>query len=205
MSYIFIDESGDLGTKKLSSRYFVMAAIKVDDPKKLDRIITKTKKSLRKKIITNEIKGSKLPKEIKFALFNRLDNIDYEVFIIIFEKIYRYKVPSGYDNKKLYDILSAELAKTINIVGPTEIYIDKSKNKPFEIIDFNKMFLENLNNCKNYPIKLIHANSMNFKGLQIADLISWAIFQSVEKNNSEFIDLLENKKIKRVFEDEKNL
>ena len=45
MSYIFIDESGDLGTKKLSSRYFVMAAIKVDDPKKLDRIITKTKKS----------------------------------------------------------------------------------------------------------------------------------------------------------------
>ena len=39
MSYIFIDESGDLGTKKLSSRYFVMAAIKVDDPKKLDRII----------------------------------------------------------------------------------------------------------------------------------------------------------------------
>lgn len=75
----------------------------------------------------------------------------------------------GYDNKKLYDILSAELAKEINIDGPTEIYIDKSKNKPFEIIDFNKMFLENLNNCKNYPIKLIHANSMNFKGLQIAD------------------------------------
>lgn len=140
MSYIFIDESGDLGTKKLSSRYFVMAAIKVDDPKKLDRIITKTKKSLRKKIITNEIKGSKLPKEIKFALFNRLDNIDYEVFIIIFEKIYRYKVPSGYDNKKLYDILSAELAKTINIVGPTEIYIDKSKNKPLKLLILIKCF-----------------------------------------------------------------
>ena len=46
---------------------------------------------------------------------------------------------------------------------------------------------------------------MNFKGLQIADLISWATFQSVENNNSEFFDLLENKKIKRVFEDEKNL
>ena len=94
MSYIFIDESGDLGTKKLSSRYFVMAAIKVDDPKKLDRIISKTKKSLRKKIITNEIKGSKLPKEIKFALFNRL----------------RYKVPMGYDNKKLYDIFICRIS-----------------------------------------------------------------------------------------------
>lgn len=181
MSYIFIDESGDLGTKKSSSKYFVMAAIKVDDPKKLDRIISKTKKSLRKNIIANEIKGSKLPKEIKIAILNRLDNIDYDVFIIIFEKIYRYKVTQGYDNKKLYDILSAELAKTIHIDAPTEIYIDKSKNKPFEIIDFNKMFLENLNNCKNYPIKVNHANSMNFKGLQMADLISWATFQSEKK------------------------
>ena len=107
--------------------------------------------------------------------------------------------------KNFMIFLSAELANAINIVGPTEIYIDKSKNKPFEIIDFNKMFLENLNNCKNYSIKLNHANSMNFKGLQIADLISWATFQSVENNNSEFFDLLENKKIKRVFEDEKNL
>ncbi|MDO5821341.1 MAG: hypothetical protein Q4Q32_05940, partial [Methanobrevibacter sp.] len=89
---------------------------------------------------TNEIKGSKLPKEIKFALFNRLDNIDYEVFIIIFEKIYRYKVPMGYDNKKLYDILSAELAKEINIDGPTEIYIDKSKNKPLKLLILIKCF-----------------------------------------------------------------
>ena len=65
MSCIFIDESGDLGTKKLSSRYFVMAAIKVDDPKKLDRIITKTKKSLRKKIITNEIKEEEFAEHLK--------------------------------------------------------------------------------------------------------------------------------------------
>lgn len=138
-----------------------------------------------------------MPKEIKITLLNSLDNIDYEVYIIIFEKIYRSKVSVGYDNKKLYDILSAELAKTINIEGPREICIDKSKNKPFEIIEFNKMFLDNLNNTKDYPIKLNHANSMNFKGLQIADLISWATFQSVEKNNSEFIDLVENKKNKK--------
>ena len=33
MYYIFIDESGDLGTKKSSSNYFVMAGIKVDEHK----------------------------------------------------------------------------------------------------------------------------------------------------------------------------
>ena len=41
MYYIFIDESGDLGTKKSSSNYFVMAGIKVDEHKKLDRIIAR--------------------------------------------------------------------------------------------------------------------------------------------------------------------
>lgn len=41
MSYIFIDESGDLGTKKSSSKYFVMAGVKVDDYRKLDRAIKK--------------------------------------------------------------------------------------------------------------------------------------------------------------------
>ena len=34
MSYIHIDESGDLGSKQASSKYFVMAAIKVEDSKK---------------------------------------------------------------------------------------------------------------------------------------------------------------------------
>ncbi len=39
MSYIYIDESGDLGTKQGSSKHFIMAAIKVEDSKKLDKSI----------------------------------------------------------------------------------------------------------------------------------------------------------------------
>jgi hypothetical protein len=34
MKYIYIDESGDLGSKKSSSRYFVLAGIMVSKPKK---------------------------------------------------------------------------------------------------------------------------------------------------------------------------
>lgn len=59
--------------------------------------------------------------------------------------------------------------------------IDKCKNKEEEMINFNNTFISNLNNSKNYPIHIKHANSMNYKGLQMADLISWSIFQCVEK------------------------
>ena len=32
-------------------------------------------------------------------------------------------------------------------------------------------------------------------------LIAWSIFQSLERNNSEFIDSIQNKSIKRVYEE----
>ena len=73
MSYIYIDESGDLGTKKGSSKYFVIAAIKVEDSKKLDKIIKKTRRNFKKKMLTsNEIKGGNLPYELKIKISLKL-------------------------------------------------------------------------------------------------------------------------------------
>ncbi len=200
MSYIYIDESGDLGTKKFSSKYFVIVGVKVENPITLDRVINKTRRSVKKKLLTsNEIKGSNLPYELKLKIFKKLKNVNYETFILVFEKINRYKIGYGYDNKELYDILASELAKLITITNPTFIFIDKSKNKNYEILKFNQKFLENLINYKNQPITIEHVNSMHFKGLQIADLISWSIFQSFEHDNNEFSRLIKNKTIKELY------
>lgn len=200
MSYIYIDESGDLGTKKASSKYFVMAAIKVEDSKKLEKIIKKTRRDFKKKMLTsNEVKGGNLPYELKIKILEKLKNIDYEVFIIVFDKENRFKIGYG-DNKKAYDILASRLAKLINIDKPTFIFIDKSKNKQEEIDNFNELFLNNLNNIKKQPIKIEHADSMHYKGLQMADLISWSTFQNFENDNPEFLDMIKNKVVKLVCE-----
>ena len=198
MSYIYIDESGDLGSKNGSSKYFVIAAIKVEDSKKLDKIIKKTRRDFKKKMLTsNEIKGGNLPYGLKMKILEKLKNIDYEVFIIVFDKANRYKI--GYDdNKKAYDILASRLARLIKIDKPTFIFIDKSKNKQKEIDDFNKIFLDHLNNIQKQPIKIEHADSMHYKGLQIADLISWSSFQNFENENPEFLDKVKNKVVKLV-------
>ena len=200
MSYIYIDESGDLGTKQGSSKYFVMAAIKVKDSKKLEKMIKKTRRSFTKKMLTsNEIKGGNLPYDLKIKILKKLKNIDYEVYIIVFDKENRYKIGYG-DNKKAYDILASRLAELINIDKPTFIFIDKSKNKQEEIDDFNVLFLNNLNNIKKQPIKIEHADSMHYKGLQMADLISWSTFQNFENDNHEFLDMIKNKVVKLVYE-----
>ena len=200
MSYIYIDESGDLGTKKASSKYFVMAAIKVENSKKLENIIKKTRRDFKKKMLTsNEVKGGNLPYELKIKILEKLKNMDYEVFIIVFDKENRYKIGYG-DNKKAYDILASRLAKLINIDKPTFIFIDKSKNKQEEIDNFNEFFLNNLNNIKKQPITIEHADSMHYKGLQMADLISWSTFQNFENDNPEFLDIIKNKVVKLVCE-----
>lgn len=198
MSYIYIDESGDLGTKHGSSKYFIMAAIKVEDSKKLEKIIKKTRRDFKKKMLTsNEVKGGNLPYELKIKILEKLKNIDYEVFIIVFDKENRYKIGYG-DNKKAYDILASRLAKLINIDKPTFIFIDKSKNKQEEIDSFNELFLDNLNNIKKQPITIEHADSMHYKGLQMADLISWSTFQNFENDNPEFLDIIKNRVVKLV-------
>ncbi|MBQ2635919.1 MAG: DUF3800 domain-containing protein, partial [Methanobrevibacter sp.] len=67
--------------------------------------------------------------------------------------------------------------------------------------NFNKQFTSNLNNPKNHSVDIKHANSIHYNGLQMADIIAWSIFQSVERDNWEFIDLIQNKSIKRVYEE----
>ena len=118
--------------------------------------------------------------------------------------MYRYKVDIKYNNNYLYDELLSQLAKMITIDDYTFIYLDKYKNKQYEINRLNEKVLNSLNNFKRYPVNIFHVNSFNYKGIQVADLISWSVFQKAEYKNSEFIDLIENKNIKKVFEDEKN-
>jgi hypothetical protein len=42
---------------------------------------------------------------------------------------------------------------------------------------------------------------LKYKGIQIADLLSWSVYQDIENNNDEYSKLIKNMKIKEVFED----
>ena len=84
MDYIYIDESGDLGS---DSNYFVMAAIIVDDKVKLDRIINKVRRTNKKELGKfNELKGTEAKPHIKKKVLKNLNKIDYQAIIIVFDK-----------------------------------------------------------------------------------------------------------------------
>ena len=197
MDYIYIDESGDLGK---DSKYFIISAIISSNKTDLERIINKIKKIKKKQLRnSNEIKGNNTPNYIIKKILKRLENIDYEAVIIVFNKENKDKIKYS-NNNELYDIIASELAKMITIKQKTSIIIDKSKTKHSDIKLFDKYFIENLNNNLNFPIEISHLSSTNSKGLQIIDIISWSYFQNYEKNNEEFIKLIKNSNVKILFE-----
>ena len=139
MEYIYIDESGDLG--KGGSKYFIIAGIKVNNYRNLDRLINKSRRNNKKKIgKSNEIKGTTIPPEIKKKILKSLNKIDYESFIIVLNKKDRYKINYKNDNHLLYDILSSELAKLINISSSTEVYVDRTRRNKQKIANYNEIF-----------------------------------------------------------------
>ncbi|MBQ6099845.1 MAG: DUF3800 domain-containing protein [Methanobrevibacter sp.] len=199
MDYIYIDESGELAKQ---TDYFVFGAIITNAPKEIDNLIKKTRKNYKKQLGNiSEIKGYTTDDYILKKILKKLNNTDCRVVGIILDKKNIYKVRHSYDYNILYDTLASKLAQEISINNSTSIIVDKCKNKKEEINNFNKQFTSNLNNSKNHSVDIKHANSIHYSGLQMADIMAWSIFQSVERDNSEFIDLIQNKTIKRVYEE----
>ena len=200
MKYIYIDESGDLGDSYSSSKYFVIAAILVDNPQNLKRIIKNIKNNYPDIIGRDlEIKGTKTDPNIIKKILAKINNIDYEVSAIFLDKKNLHKIPNFYNHHELYDTLASKLAEIIIINSPASVMVDRSKSKHEDIRKFNERFSSSLNNPDNHFIDITHANSIKEKGLQIVDIIAWSIFQSLEHDDSQFIDLIKNKNIDEVF------
>ena len=200
MKYIYIDESGDLGDSYSSSKYFVIAAIIIDNPQNLKRIIKNIKNDYPDILGRDlEIKGSKTDPNITKKILTKMNNIDYDVSAIFLDKKNLHNIPNFYNHHVLYDTLASKLAKKFIISSSTSIIVDRSKSKHEDIRNFNERFLSSLNNADGHLINITHANSIKKKGLQIADIIAWSIFQSLEHDNFEFIDLIKNKNVIEVF------
>lgn len=200
MKYIYIDESGDLGDNYLGSRYFVVGAIIVDDPKNLNRIIKDARNKYRNIIGRDlEVKGNKTNRDVIKKILGKVNNIDYHVVAIFLDKQNLHNIPGFYNYNVLYDSLASKLAEKITITSPTTVIVDKSKSKHEEILNFNERFSSSLDNANGYLVNINHVDSFKYKGLQIADLIAWSVFQSLEHDNSEFIDIINNKKVFEVF------
>jgi hypothetical protein len=193
--HVFIDETGDLGEK--GSKYFIITAIWTEDIAAFDRIIKNARRNKFRKELSKaqEIKANKSSKELIEYILERFAEIEtaYAQSIILDKK----KIYSDFlkrDKNKLYNFVCRQLSSIAPDIKELIIRIDKSKSKQSLIADFDQYLERKFRETKwNRTITIHHNYSQSWSGLQIADVISWAVFQRFEHNNNIFFNIIEDK------------
>lgn len=174
--YAYIDESGDTGYKKKSTRYFILTSVVVDNVFVLRRIA----KDIHMFKIDRSVNfhTHKENKVVKNKLAQKINQNNLTCVAFVFNKdnhfvddIYRYTLE--------------ELAKYFKKNNIKNIIIARKDIRKF----YNKKIIEIYSS---YGLNAIFSEPNKEKSLQIADFYSWSIFSSFEYNLSEFFLKLQN-------------
>lgn len=188
MITVFVDESGDMGTKE---RYFVIAMLV---PQKSKRIANFMKNFCIKNNL-EEVKASQLSFPQKQEIFSRLTSAnDYTISYIVADK-------NNVDNKKLFEdknlfynyLFSYLIKKTIKSANEDIcILLDNHSTKVKSInslCDYIKIKAFTQWNYQN-DLHISYVDSKNSKTVQAADVIANAIYAHYIYNKDHFYNML---------------
>jgi len=198
--YIFLDESGDLGFSERSSKWFLFTLVVIDDPRKLEKIIKKVRKSLKKKYkrIFSELHAYHCDDIIRTRVLRALSCIDISVVTTVLNK---EKVYVDLQNQKNYlynftaNIILDRLINTKIIDGNTQIslVVDKKDTKKNLRENFISYITEAMKERISGGFEMSLSASHDEKGLQAVDFISWAIFRKYERGDFKFYEIIKDK------------
>ncbi len=213
MHYLFIDESGELGTKEKSSSFFLIAALCTPNLKAIEKRLWKEKAKLYnsgwpKNI---EIKGTsvwgsphnpKIPKSISDRridileqIMNSICNGDGRLHYSIANKKHLSPSLLSADYGIAYNYLCGTLicrAYKNHFMGPLEIVVDQRNKESHSKLKFDG-YLETrlIGDCSHsQSLSISHAESHDILGLQAVDFLSWGLFRHYEHRDSKYKEII---------------
>jgi hypothetical protein len=215
MSYIFLDESGDLGfnsAKKKTSKYFVITFLFTENKNKIEKLVKKVFRSItikkgKKSRHTGVLHAHKESPKIRIKLLN----------LIYKEAI--YVIAISLNKKKVFTNLRKDPHFLYGFVANIlleRIYDKKLSTKDGNVVliaslrEKNKILNENFKNYLTSQLKTKHKKDIEVviktpheeKCLQAVDFICWAINRKIEHKDDSYYKLIEDKaKITELFPD----
>ncbi len=199
-SYIYIDESGNLGMND-KNNYFIISALKIPNDKELIKA-KRILKKIRQRKLKNcpELKFSNTPYKIRKEILMKISQLNVEVHSVIINKkftknVLHQKLPTLYSF-----LIKILLEKTLNTIENKELRIildrcmNKSQRDNFETY-VNTEFLELFSELPKVIIE--HNNSENEGCLQLVDFVSGAFgykynYKKLNDSCEEYTDLFRN-------------
>ena len=176
--YIYIDESGDTGYTKKSTRYFILTAVIVDDPFVLRRIAKNVYKYNLDTKKLNMLHASKEGRLVRDKLIKILQSMDICcVTVVLNKKVIR--------DEDLYIFALEKIIRHFSTLDmPTFIVARKETLK-----SYNQKITGTFNG---HGIQFTFSTPTSEKSLQIADFYCWAIFSNFEHNKSDYLNKLKH-------------
>ena len=200
MAYLFIDESGDLGFSKGSSKWFTFTIILTTNKRPLEKVIKKARTSLRKNHKrVNELHAYHADEVTRKRVLKGLSELDdLRVLSIILNK---EKVYVDLQNQKnyLYNYVANILLDrlhTKDILAVNEhldICFDRKDTKKNLRDNFVSYLQTSLGAKRTGNIDITLSASHQEKALQAVDFVSWAIFRKYERGDYEYYEIIKNK------------
>lgn len=213
MRFIFIDESGELGRKKGSSSYFLIAALCTDNIKALEKRLKKEKAKLYNAGWPRdlEIKGTALwgshhNPRIPADISSRRVQILSEIITAICSPTIKLHYSIAKKSHLKSNIMDAEYGIAYNflcgtlicraykhfLAGHLEIVVDQRNKETHSKLKFDG-YLETrlVGDCLHCDgVTISHEESTNIMGLQAVDFLSWGLFRHYEHRDSQFKELI---------------
>src|SRR3989344_4145628 len=200
MGYIFLDESGDLGFSKNSSKWFLFTLALVSSPRSLEHITKKVWRTLRKKHQSlSELHAYHSDHATRRRMFTALSELeDLAIMCIVLNK---QKVYIDLQNQKNYlynytaNILLDRLCRNTHSAPDNKInlFVDRRDTKKKLRENFTKYLTDSMLSRGRGGFKVTLHSSIDNKSIQAVDFISWAIFRKYERGDYEFYEIIKSK------------
>jgi len=201
MSYIFMDESGDLGfnfNKKKTSRYFVVTFLFATDKNIVDKLVKNVFKGFSKTEVKNHngvLHAYKENPKTKQKLLNAFHEKKVGNILVVY--LNKKKVYTKLQNEKhvLYNYVTNILLdrlctkKLIPTNEKIKIIVSRRETNRFLNDNFKSYLKNQTKNNHKLDIEIDIVSSSAEKGLQVVDMISWAIFKKYEHGDDSYYNL----------------
>ncbi|MGH7453872.1 MAG: DUF3800 domain-containing protein, partial [bacterium] len=208
MSYLYLDESGNLGYQLQTSgvsRHFVITILEVPNEqakKAIEKAIVRTmrhkvhgKSTLQRNLVT-EIKGAKTSFAAKQYFYRFVADIPFNLYTVILDKK-RFINHLQFNQSRVYNFITYRVLKMMPLEQATNyimLIVDRSKSK-VEIREFNAYLFNQLEAQipPQVPLIINHNYSHENKPLQAVDLFAWGILRKYETGDTKWYEIFREK------------
>lgn len=201
MSYIFVDESGNLGfdfSKRGTTKHFLITFLFTKNKKAIEKCVKKVHSGLRKKYKRIGVLHAYREESVtKRRLLSLLVEKDCKIMTILLNK---KKVYTKLQDEKpvLYNYVTNILLDRIftkKLIKSDDIKIIASRKETNKFLNQNFKAYLNSQLAKNHNLKVSISikTPAEQKALQAVDFVSWAIFRKYEYEDDGYYNLIRSK------------